>query len=518
MFTQHGSNPLRLFVTGEGGTGKSRVINAVMHLADKLSARSYFRLSAYTGVAAHLIKGETIHKLFGIGINKRKKSAHKSAVNERLRHVRFIIIDEISMVSPELLVELHTRLCDLHASDLPFGGVNVIVFGDFMQLRPVGANSLYDCTDIQANGTNSCPKAHEINRTNVWSLFQLVVRLLHQVRAADDSNLRQICKEARNHHVSNSTAALLKSRLISNIPNAQSLLANDPKWINAPILTTRTAICATLNALKLRRFAKVTNTMTFVFAAKDMLGEHEIQNYSMQQQMLRDHLGNKTSKKNQNAEKRAAPVLEVCVGARIVLRQNLAVSLGLCNGTTGTVVKIELDDKCETHFVINRPNTCFVTGGNPIIYFKPDDMESPLSRYQFNDCDHGVYPLTRCKHDGFNVFCTKTTCTELNIPLTSSSSETRKLHVNRYQFPFELAYAMTDFKCQGRSYDFGIIDLLRPSVGDSNSPYVLVSRFKRLDGLMILRDFNVASTFNHPISQALKSQLDKEANLNLCTL
>ncbi len=74
-----------------------------------------------------------------------------------------------------------------------------------------------------------------------------------------------------------------------------------------------------------------------------------------------------------------------------------------------------------------------------------------------------------------------------------------------------LAYALTDYKCQGKTYCNAIIDLRAPpgAQTDPHSPYVLLSRLKSMDGLLILRSFDL-DVFNKPLSPQLLAQLAKE--------
>ena len=111
-----------------------------------------FLCTAFTGVAASLLTGgETMHSLFQFHVGKKKYSNLTSNLTDtalRMMHAKFkdckyLIIDEISMVGSLLLYKIHNRLQEITGSSLPFGGINILVVGDFFQIIPVGDSCLY---------------------------------------------------------------------------------------------------------------------------------------------------------------------------------------------------------------------------------------------------------------------------------------------------------------------------------------------------------------------------------------
>ena len=140
------------FVSGKAGTGKSMVINSIRFAFDRLKVIKRLALTAYCGKAAVLIGGCTLHSLVGIGLNttnsENSKASAKFTVSEgcqsQLRHVDYIIIDEISTVGAGLFASVSAKLNSIKrsATSVPFGGCNVICFGDFSQLPPCNGDSL----------------------------------------------------------------------------------------------------------------------------------------------------------------------------------------------------------------------------------------------------------------------------------------------------------------------------------------------------------------------------------------
>ena len=121
----HGTqDQLFLYIMGVGGTGKSFVIDAIVKLFQRCGAPEKLQLSAPTGSAAVLIGGYTIHALTFLPKNKYKPDA--KMLEAIWKDVRYLVIDEISMVSPALLSQILHRICEAKAWDpivsaKPFG-------------------------------------------------------------------------------------------------------------------------------------------------------------------------------------------------------------------------------------------------------------------------------------------------------------------------------------------------------------------------------------------------------------
>ncbi len=123
-----------LFVTGKAGTGKSTLIHWLRGQLDSCA------VVAPTAVAAAAVQGDTIHSFFGLPprlIDPEDKHPVSSKVRLVLENVKCLIVDEVSMVLPNLVDTMSNILRSARGSDLPFGGVPVIFVGDLLQLPPV---------------------------------------------------------------------------------------------------------------------------------------------------------------------------------------------------------------------------------------------------------------------------------------------------------------------------------------------------------------------------------------------
>jgi len=139
---QTGAN---VFLKGEPGSGKTHTVNA--YVAWLRSHGIEPAITASTGIAATHVGGMTIHSWSGIGINERMTPelldtiASKEHVAKRLQKAKVLIIDEVSMLSGEVLAMVDAVLKEVRHTDLPMGGIQTVLVGDFFQLPPVSRNN-----------------------------------------------------------------------------------------------------------------------------------------------------------------------------------------------------------------------------------------------------------------------------------------------------------------------------------------------------------------------------------------
>ena len=126
------------FVTGKAGSGKSTVLKCFKETTKKKNVV----IVAPTGVAAINVDGVTIHSMFKLDFDpqdtkSKTKVQMDLATQERLKAIEVLIIDEISMVRSDIFDMMNVRLQIAKRSTLPFGGCQVIAFGDLFQLPPI---------------------------------------------------------------------------------------------------------------------------------------------------------------------------------------------------------------------------------------------------------------------------------------------------------------------------------------------------------------------------------------------
>jgi len=180
-----GSNVL---MTGPGGVGKSYVISVI-----KEECQSCM-VTAMTGAAAILINGRTLHSSLGIGLAKepadmllKKVSRNKRVWND----LKFLIIDEISMLSAELLDKLEYVARHIKRSNDPFGGIKLLLSGDFLQLPTIGGEFCF--------------------KAKCWSRLNLVPFVLCDIKRQEDIEFQRILNNARTGNLSDTDLTYLTS-------------------------------------------------------------------------------------------------------------------------------------------------------------------------------------------------------------------------------------------------------------------------------------------------------------------
>lgn len=125
-----------VFITGKAGTGKSTLLE---YIRDNTSKKTI--LLAPTGISAININGDTIHSFFTLKPGFEKAEAEKMRLDEKkqkkFQKIETIAIDEISMVRADLLDAIDIVLRRARKTEQPFGGVQMVFFGDLYQLPPV---------------------------------------------------------------------------------------------------------------------------------------------------------------------------------------------------------------------------------------------------------------------------------------------------------------------------------------------------------------------------------------------
>lgn len=181
-----------LFVTARAGAGKSFLIDFI-----RANYKGRVLTTASTGIAANNVGGRTLHSQFLINPSapNAKESANKVDAGKRgwaVRSAKLLIIDEISMVSDALL-ECVSEICKMvRDSSLPFGGVQVALFGDFLQLPPVfkgtSANDkiCWDCKCWKEANIKTMLMTSNFRQSGDDEFYRILTRLRYNKLNAQD--------------------------------------------------------------------------------------------------------------------------------------------------------------------------------------------------------------------------------------------------------------------------------------------------------------------------------------------
>ena len=194
------SEPLRLLVNGGPGVGKSFAISVMRSLFDDLGWRQtqQYQFASFQAVVANQIGGDTLHHSCGVGYGQTSTAMQKRMEQSRkMSSMRWMIIDEISQVGAELLSQCETNVrsaiqaagtykLTLEGETRPWGGLNVIYVGDFLQLPPTRATPLttLPSTLLHIGGIMNPRVQHGLdlfwNQTNDLVIFKKQMRCLDE--------------------------------------------------------------------------------------------------------------------------------------------------------------------------------------------------------------------------------------------------------------------------------------------------------------------------------------------------
>jgi ATP-dependent exoDNAse (exonuclease V) alpha subunit len=219
-----------VFLTGSAGTGKTYVLNS--YIAYLKARKVSVAVTASTGIAATHINGMTIHTWSGIGI-KSEMQEHdfqallgKKYLKDNLNNVRVLIVDEISMLHRKQFELVDQVLRRFKEIDESFGGIQVVVSGDFFQLPPIGNNNEQNREKfafmsqawVQAQ-MNVCYLSQQYRQTN-----NSLNHLLNEIRKNDVSEKgSKILTDAMNHTISDDAPRLFTHNVDVDRVNAAAI-------------------------------------------------------------------------------------------------------------------------------------------------------------------------------------------------------------------------------------------------------------------------------------------------------
>ncbi|HSR88938.1 MAG TPA: PIF1 family DEAD/DEAH box helicase [Candidatus Udaeobacter sp.] len=205
-----------VFLTGEPGAGKTHTIN---EYASYLRARGVEpSITASTGIAATHIGGMTIHSWSGIGIRNylSKYDLDKIVSTEylvkRIRRAKVLVIDEVSMLGPEAFSIVETVCRAIRQNNDAFGGLQVILVGDFFQLPPIVKSEI---NNPQASLLDSGKPPRFAYDSPAWKRTNPVVCYLTEQHRQDDSSFLDLLSAIRSNSFGNEHLLQLETRKIA---------------------------------------------------------------------------------------------------------------------------------------------------------------------------------------------------------------------------------------------------------------------------------------------------------------
>lgn len=202
-----------VFLTGEPGSGKTHTINEFVAWLRGSGIEP--SITAATGIAATHVGGMTLHSWSGIGISSSlspadvDRIASKEHIAKRLNKAKVLIIEEVSMLSAATL-EMADLVCrEARRSGAPFGGLSVILVGDFFQLPPVSRSK----------------DAVFAYHSPVWRELNLISCYLTEQYRQDDADFLDVLAAIRSGNVE----MLQHERLMARSVTSEDLPEDAPK-------------------------------------------------------------------------------------------------------------------------------------------------------------------------------------------------------------------------------------------------------------------------------------------------
>ncbi|KAG8229872.1 hypothetical protein J437_LFUL008262 [Ladona fulva] len=324
-----------IFFTGSAGTGKSFLLRKILGVLPPDSTVA----TASTGVAACQIGGITLHSFAGVGTGRAPvhqciQQASRPVVAQGWKRCRHLVMDEISMVDGKFFEKLERVARAVRGCDKPFGGIQLILCGDFFQLPPVSK----EYSAKSRKGNNHFEEEHEGPATfcfqsEAWDRCELQTFELQQVHRQKDAEFVSILQEIRLGRVSDATADKL-------------MATQSHKLEEGGILATR--LCSHTSDA-------------------DQINQSRLDALEDSDPQLASQLDRTTP---------VTSAIHLKVGAQVMLLKNLDVAKGLVNGARGVV-------------------TSFLPGdGAPVVRFKAK-LEIPVRTEKWVIKASGGVTLTR---------------------------------------------------------------------------------------------------------------------------
>jgi hypothetical protein len=488
--TLAGRQPPQLLMTilGEGGAGKSRVIQTITDLFVAKLVLHMLAKGAYTGIAGSVVGGTTLHSLAMIPLNGREPSMKTmKKLTAFWANKKYLIIDEMSMLSKKFLNKISNILAraktgdDTSEEDLPFGGVNVILAGDFHQFPPVVTKKnspLYYPMNQDTDGIE------DMNGRKIYEKFNVVVWLKQQFRSTDPV-WTDLLRHVRYGTCREEHLQILRDLIVTS-PKCPRTDYNAPPWNDAVLITPRHGVRLQWNRAALRHFCSSTGRQLFQCPAEDTIDGNQLTKIQRVQFMM--------SKAVRQQEKTGLPtMIELAVGMKVMVTFNVQTEMDIANGARGEIVNIVLDERETTY-----------------------DSDSPIVRL-FHPPSHILVRLYRTKMPALQDL---PECVVPIVPMTRSITisveNQEKLTIQRRQLPITGAYALTDYRGQGQTLVPVYADIGTPPSGKRLTPfnaYVALSRAKGRDHIRLIRDFDAAMFTQHP-SEYLRLEDERLALLD----
>jgi ATP-dependent DNA helicase PIF1 len=491
-----------VFYTGSAGCGKSTVLKAFTKRLRDMGKK--VNIIAPTGRAALQVNGSTTWTYAGWTPDSHKRTldelrqqAHGKMVWKRLTSTDVLVIDEISMVENLHLERLNQvmKAARFHPNrpDLAFGGVQVILTGDFCQLPPVKPfQYCIDCGSTLIEGTSPTGKIYTCRkhglyrdedkwafRSKAWEECNFVHFELKQVhRQSDKLFISMLQKCRRGLRLSEEDINILMNHKVNGVKNATQLHAvrYEVEKVNRAQFQRLKTVCHTFHSLDSFNW-RGHSGLQYKGTPKPRTRDSRWPDSLTPLKSLDDH--------------RFDQCVELKQGMLVVLLVNLNLEAGLCNGSQGTICGWEAYDPKKLPKAAKNDKSADQEPGWRITGDRAEMKEEMIR--QFIDAQptdyrvvdgqrvesKKVWPKVRFHNGEARTIYAECSISELGDEKPYSL-------LARTQIPLAPAWAMTIHKAQGMTLDKVVVNLSRAF--EEGQVYVALSRARALEGLKIEGD------------------------------
>jgi hypothetical protein len=468
-----------VFLTGSAGSGKTYTLNQYI---DYLRARRVpVAVTASTGIAATHMNGTTIHSWSGIGIKDELSDrdlsnlARKQFLADRLKDTAVLVIDEISMLHAKQINLVSQVLKHVRKNDKAFGGIQVVVAGDFFQLPPIGSK-----------GESNREKFAFMSEAWLDAKFHICYLSEQHRQVSDAANggldLDDILNQIRRQEVTFEAIAALEATYDQSVDIKRTRLYTH----NLNVNKINDKELAALDGEMMRFEATATGDSKLVETLKKTV--------------------------------RTQDELILKVGAKVMFIKNNA-ELGVSNGTMGELIgfaAVKIDESKDSSEALIEDDSSDDTNED-----NADDAVENTAKGK----------KSAAKKDKEKPKTKKPTTQKMPVVRLNSGreviaepeewmieDETGDVLASYEQVPLCLAWAITIHKSQGMTLDAAEIDLSRTF--ELGQGYVALSRLKSLSGLQLL-GMNDMSLQLDPLARGADKRflvLSDEADANYAML
>jgi len=383
-----------ILMLGAAGCGKSKAVKEMYKYIKKNNSKEMY-ITSTTGISAYNVGGITINSFMGIGTGESsievllRRLRYKMNIKDRIKRTDILVIDEISMMSADIFEKINTICQTLRKCRKPFGGIQLVITGDFLQLETIFKNESSDRRLIieselfrKIYDKNTVILKENFRQNGDNKYIDILLRIRKGIQTEDDINV-------------------LDSRLTkTSKPNMIYLVSSNKK-------------AQAINNLRLSNIKSHDRVYDCVYTQSDNNESCDILKRELQHQFVQKGIES----------------LRLRNGCRVLLIKNMDVSIGLVNGSTGTI-----KDCLEESVIVEFDN----------------GVTENIQKVEWE-----------LEMDNSKVFCK--------------------------QIPLMLAYSITIHKSQSLSLTEAILDL--DDCFCNHMVYVALSRIKSLEGVY-LKSFN----------------------------